>query len=129
MREATNLQAAKPIKQFSGKEIALNRLGDCVVPEKRPASGGHMTKKKETVTFNTSNVSDAIADIFHLIKYFLPVTMSPGPENGNPYGDNRMAAILQAMVDKTASAKFDSIEFEIRLYQTLNDILSSPDTS
>lgn len=39
--------------------------------------------------------------------------MSPSPDEGKLYGDNHMATMIQAMIDKVASAKFESVNFEI----------------
>lgn len=49
---------------------------------------------------------------------------TPGPNDGKPYGDCRMGAMVQAMVDKTVSTKYESVDFEIRRRQTLEDIVS-----
>lgn len=51
--------------------------------------------------------------------------MTVGPDNGKPYSDGRMTAITQATVHKTVSAKFETVNFEIDLHQTLDYMVSS----
>lgn len=52
--------------------------------------------------------------------------MISGPDDMEPYGDIPMATMMQAMVDEAVSAKFEAVNFEIRLHQTVDDIVSSP---
>lgn len=49
-----------------------------------------------------------------------------GRDNCKSYGNNLNSTMMQSMVDKTVSAKIESVDFVIRLWQTLDDIMLSP---
>lgn len=82
--------------------------------------------KKKSVIVTAANKRDAIESISYLIGVMVTTRMTPGTENGRPYGDSRMPAMMQAIVDKTVPAKFVSFDFKIRLRQTLGGVISSP---
>lgn len=73
-----------------------------------------------------ATVREAIAGIIYLSKDALAASMTPKPDDGTLYGDNRLATMTQAMVHRSTVAKFESINFEIRLRQTIDDIVQSP---
>lgn len=109
-----------------GKKDTLNKLVDRVLSDDCLASAGHGVKKEESVAVKASNVRDAIAGSSYLIENALAAMMTAGRDEGKQYSDIRMAAMMQAMVDKKVSARFDSANFDIRRRQTIDDILSSP---
>lgn len=52
--------------------------------------------------------------------------MTPGPDGRELYGNIRMAAAMQAMIDKAVSGKFNFVYFETPLSQNIDEIVSSP---
>lgn len=82
-----------------------------------------MVKKAESVVVNACNVIDALSSIPYVIQDASTVLMTTGSDNGKPYDANVMAAMIQATVDKTVSAKLESVNFEIRLCQTGENIV------
>lgn len=94
--------------------------------EGHPASDGHVAKSKESLTVNAASVSDRFAGIPNLIGKLLTAMMTHGPDNHKPYGDRRMVAVMLSMVENTVSAKFKSVDFEIRLHQTRRSRIIAP---
>lgn len=50
--------------------------------------------------------------------------MIPCSDDGKPSGDIRMTAIMQELLDKTVSEKFNSVVSDIRLQQVIDEIVS-----
>lgn len=46
--------------------------------------------------------------------------------NERPYVDSHMPAMVRNMIDKAVSEIFETVNFEIHLGQTIEDIVSSP---
>lgn len=63
-------------------------LVDCVVSAERPASGGHVTKIKESVVDKAANIGEEIAAILYLIEHALTAMMTTGLDNRKLYGDS-----------------------------------------
>lgn len=124
-RKATNSQTGKPVDQDPVKEDNLNKLAGRVVSKEPQASDWHVAKKEESIIVNVPNVRDAISWIPYVIEDTLSAMMTPGPENDKPYGYSLMAAMMQFMVDKKISAIFESVDFGIRLRQTIDETVSS----
>lgn len=76
------------MKQDFEKEGTLNKLADRVVSEERPDSARQVAKKEESVIVNSVNVRDFIMGMPSLIEDALTATMTPGPDNGKPYGNS-----------------------------------------
>lgn len=74
---------------------------------------------------DVDSVRDPPAVIPYLIKDGLTARVTSGPDNGKPYGDPRTAAMILDVVNKTVSANFETVHFEVCLHQKLNDIVSS----
>lgn len=51
--------------------------------------------------------------------------MATGRDDRKPRGDSGMTAMVQAVVYEKVSAKFESVDFKIRLCRTLEDIVAS----
>lgn len=52
--------------------------------------------------------------------------MTVGPDHRNLFVDSQMIAMMEAMVDKMVSAKLDFVEFQIRVRETVDNIVSLP---
>lgn len=104
----------------------LKKLADPIVSEECPASGGQEAKKEVSGTVKATNILDVLADILYLIEDSQAATMTPGPDDIYSYAYKHMDTIIQAIVDKAVLAKFESVNLEIPLRQTINDIVSSP---
>lgn len=122
--EVSSLQTAEPTRQEPDKEDTMNKLADHVVSEERPASGGRAVKIKVSQTVKGANVRDSIADIGYLMENVLTTIMTPGPDHGDLHGDSRVAALMQAMIEKAVSAIFDLVHFEIGLRLKNDNIVS-----
>lgn len=104
----------------------MKKLTNRVVSEEQSASARHVEKTEESVVGIAANVRDVIVGIQYLIWNALTAVMTPSHDDGKPYGNIRIASMMQAMVYKTVSAKCESVEFEIHLHQTPeNFVLSS----
>lgn len=125
MRKATNLQTVEPGIQDYEKENTLNQLADCVVSKSCLASGRHVDKTEKSLIVNAADAKEAISGISYLCENGLTATLTPSPDNGKPYDESRTAAMVQAIVDKTVFAKFESVDFDLCLPQTPDDIVSS----
>lgn len=122
--EVTNPQTAEPTTQDYEREKTLKKLVDRVVSEEHQASGGHGAQMEVSETVKAANVRDAILGIPYLTEDALVAIMTRCPDVGRTYGDSRMAMMMQAMIDKAVSVKFESVYFEIRLRQTIDGIVS-----
>lgn len=58
-----------------------------------------------SATVRRANVRDSIANIRYLIVDALAAMMTPGLDDGKPYGDSRMATMIYAMIIKAVPAK------------------------
>lgn len=113
------------VKVSFGKKGMLNKLVNHVVSEHRPAVGGYVARTTASETVKAANAQYAIASIFALMPNALAANMTADREDENVYDDSRMVAMMEAMIDKVLSVKFESVDFVIYLRQTVDDIVSS----
>lgn len=122
----TNLLTMKPTIQDSDKEETLNKQANSNVSEEHLASGGRAAKQEVSETVKEASFSCAIAGIFDRIDDKLTAMTSPRPDDGKMYGESHITAMMQTMIEKVVSSRFQSINFEIRLCRTVEDIKSLP---
>lgn len=94
--------------------------------EECPTSARRITKKEEWVVLKGTNVTDDIAVNPSLVEDKLAAVMTPGPDEAKPYSNILILAMVQPMVDKMVSAKFEYVNFEFFLCQTIDNMESSP---
>lgn len=82
-------------------------------------------EKKTSEIVKAASLIEETEGISCFIKNSLAATMTPDHDGGRHYGDSRMETVMQAMIDKAVSAEFELVNFDIRLLQTIYDILSS----
>lgn len=121
----TDPQISEPARKNSGREYTRNKLADCVMSKANPISGRHELEKEDLVIFNASKLRNIISSFPYLIENELGTMMARVPDNCKPHGDSQKAAMLQGMVGKTLSAKCESVNIQIRLQRTTEDISSS----
>lgn len=85
-----------------------------------------MRQRKEVLeTVNGVNVREAIEGNPYLLEDRLNMVMTPARDNRRPYGDSRIVAMMQSMIDKVMFERIVSVIFEIRLRQAIDDMVSS----
>lgn len=68
----------------------------------------------------------AIVGVLYIIEDALAAMMIPGSDDDKPCGDTCLATMMQAIVDNAGTTKFESVDYEIHLCQTVDDTVSSP---
>lgn len=80
---------------------------------------------EEFVAVKPVNLTDIIAGIRYSIESALAKMVTPCPADSTLFCDSHMTAIMQAKVDQTGTAKSGYVNYEIRLRQTIDDIVWS----
>lgn len=120
-RRGTNESAALDL-DWKGH---LSMLADQVVSEERPVSEANKPAKKIPGIAHTGNIQDAIASIQPWIEDTLANMVNPASEKQG-LQDSRTAAGLQAIIDRAIRTELHSVQFDIRLRRTIDEIVSSP---
>lgn len=90
-----------------------------------PSFGWTHGKKEVLEDVKGANVRDAFEGNPYFTDDPLTVTKTPGADDGKPCGNSRIVTIMETMIDNAVSAIFKTVNFEICLFQTINDLLSS----
>lgn len=94
---------------------------------RRAASLGRTWKKSDVSEIvKAANVRDAVAGIYYFIENGFAELLTSDADDGKPCSNSRRATMIHVTVQKDASAKVESVKFEIRLCQKIVDIVLSP---
>lgn len=87
----------------------------CVLSEQRQVKDRRAAEREMPKTVCSSSVKGAIACNYYLTKDTVAAMVTSVFENGETYSDDRLAVILQAMLEKSVSNRLHSVQFELLL--------------